>query len=107
VANTGPSVPSSEVERLLQPFQRLASTRGNDGDGHGLGLSIVAAIASAHDATLAAEPVSSGGLRIAVRFPELPDGRGDHPERFGRQSSARRDPDGALALLEREAEPVL
>lgn len=68
VANTGLDIPPSDVERLLQPFQRLASTRGNDGEGHGLGLSIVAAIASAHDAALAVEPRARGGLQIGVTF---------------------------------------
>ena len=106
VANTGPSVPSSEVERLLQPFQRLASTRGSDADGHGLGLSIVAAIASAHDATLAAKPRSGGGLRIAVEFPQLRPVRGDRAERLRRESSSQGDVGGALARQEREAEPA-
>ena len=69
VANSGPTIPSGEVERLLQPFQRLASTRGSDAEGHGLGLSIVAAIASAHNATLKAEPRSGGGLQVRVSFP--------------------------------------
>jgi signal transduction histidine kinase len=68
VANSGSNIPPSEVERLLQPFQRLAPTRGNDAEGHGLGLSIVAAIASAHDAALAVEPRARGGLQIGVAF---------------------------------------
>ena len=45
VINTGPSVPSSEVQRLRQPFQRLPSDRFAHNDG--LGLSIVQAIADA------------------------------------------------------------
>jgi signal transduction histidine kinase len=107
VANTGPSIPSSEVERLLQPFQRLASARGSDAEGHGLGLSIVAAIASAHDATLDVEPRPGGGLRIAVEFPELGHGRGDRAERLRRESSPQREAGGAPALPERAVERVL
>ena len=69
VSNSGPSIPTEQVERLIQPFQRLATTRGSKGDGHGLGLSIVAAIAAAHDAALHVEPEPSGGLGVEVSFP--------------------------------------
>ena len=37
--------------------------------GHGLGLSIVSAIATAHGATLAFQPQPAGGLQAEVRFP--------------------------------------
>jgi signal transduction histidine kinase len=72
VANTGPPVPADQVERLLQPFQRLATDRVGYRDGLGLGLSIVAAIADAHGAELALEPGAEGGLEIEVRFPRGP-----------------------------------
>jgi signal transduction histidine kinase len=69
ITNTGPAVPADQVERLLQPFQRLATDRGTEHDGLGLGLSIVTAIADAHGATVTAEPFSDGGLDIEVIFP--------------------------------------
>jgi len=68
VTNTGPVIPPAEVDRLFQPFQRLGGRRAR-GDGQGLGLSIVRAIAAAHGAAISAEPVPSGGLSIAVSFP--------------------------------------
>ena len=71
VANTGPVIPAAEVARLFRPFERLASSRG--GTGHGLGLSIVAAIADVHGASIAAHAQPEGGLRIEVRFPEQAD----------------------------------
>jgi signal transduction histidine kinase len=74
VANTGPAVPAADVDRLFQPFQRLAANRSSQRDGNGLGLSIVKAIADAHDATITATPQPHGGLRIAVSFPP-PDHR--------------------------------
>ena len=73
LANTGSLIPAQEIARLLQPFQRLASDRVGHGDGLGLGLSIVAAIAAAHDATLDLQPGANGGLEIRVRFPPAPD----------------------------------
>jgi signal transduction histidine kinase len=69
IRNSGPIVPTPEVERLFQPFQQLGHDRTGFGDGHGLGLAIVAAIAQAHDAKLTAHARSAGGLDIAVSFP--------------------------------------
>jgi signal transduction histidine kinase len=68
VENTGPVVSAGELERLFEPFQRLASDR-TDVDGLGLGLSIVEAIAHAHDATVAVEPRDGGGLVVRVDLP--------------------------------------
>jgi signal transduction histidine kinase len=72
VANSGPVIPPGEVARLLTPFQRLGVGRGERRDGHGLGLSIVGAIAGAHGADLRADPMPGGGLAALVSFPPLP-----------------------------------
>jgi signal transduction histidine kinase len=69
VANTGPQVPPDAVDRLLLPFQRLGRDRTDNRDGHGLGLSIVAAISAAHGATLSLRPRAAGGLEVTVSFP--------------------------------------
>src|SRR5581483_12146228 len=66
---SGPVVPAAEIDRLLTPFQRMAPDRLGHPSGFGLGLSIVAAVAAAHDATLDIAPGESGGLRVEVRFP--------------------------------------
>ena len=73
VVNTGPMVPAAEVDRLLQPFQRLAGDRVGHGEGLGLGLSIVAAIANGHDATLEVKPGAEGGLDVSVGFARAPE----------------------------------
>jgi signal transduction histidine kinase len=69
VTNSGPVIPPEAVERLLQPFQRMATDRTRHSDGLGLGLSIVAAIAGAHDAALSLSARPEGGLDVDVRFP--------------------------------------
>ncbi|MGO9909335.1 MAG: ATP-binding protein [Solirubrobacteraceae bacterium] len=69
VSSTGAPVPPDEIERLFEPFQRLDRTRVNQNGHHGLGLSIVRAIASAHDAHLAAQARPGGGLTVTVGFP--------------------------------------
>jgi signal transduction histidine kinase len=69
VRNTGPEVPEERVGELFEPFRRLRTTRTRSVDGAGLGLSIVASIARAHDATVAARPNPGGGLELTVGFP--------------------------------------
>jgi signal transduction histidine kinase len=73
VVNTGPLVPADEIGRLLQPFQRLAPDRIGHQNGLGLGLSIVAAIANAHDAALDVHAGADGGLNVEVSFPRAAD----------------------------------
>jgi signal transduction histidine kinase len=72
VTNTGPAIPDDEIDRLLQPFQRLEDRRNNNSDGVGLGLSIVSAIAAAHAASLSLNPQPRGGLAVEVAFPSPP-----------------------------------
>jgi signal transduction histidine kinase len=69
LSNTGPSVLSGHVSRLLEPFQRAATDRTVSPSGLGLGLSIVADIAQAHGASLDVLPRPGGGLTVAVSFP--------------------------------------
>lgn len=70
VANDGAVIPAAEVERLFEPFRGLGADRtAPSGGHHGLGLSIVRAIATAHHATLLAEARPEGGLAVEVMFP--------------------------------------
>jgi signal transduction histidine kinase len=64
VTNSGPAIPDNQIQRLFQPFQKLASDR----NGYGLGLAIVNAVTRAHHATLTTSARREGGLSIAVRF---------------------------------------
>jgi signal transduction histidine kinase len=68
IGNTGPLIPAGETERLFEPFQRLHGARRADDRHHGLGLSIVRAIAVAHRAELTATPRLGGGLVVTVLF---------------------------------------
>ncbi len=69
VSNSGPMIAADKVRDLLEPFRRGDRERTRDESGHGLGLSIVAAVAAAHDARLSVIPGASGGLRVEVAFP--------------------------------------
>jgi signal transduction histidine kinase len=87
VTNTGPAIPAADVERLFEPFQRLAPDRTADSDGHGLGLSIVRATATAHEATITTHASAEGGLEIHVNFPLR------HPDPLDKRSAPRTPPD--------------
>jgi len=68
VSNSGPVIPPAEVDRLFQPFQRFGPRPARRDGGHGLGLSIVRAIATAHGATIGAGARPGGGLAVDVTF---------------------------------------
>ena len=72
VTSSGQVIPAAEVDRLFQPFQRLGPRPARRDGGHGLGLSIVRAIATAHAALITAQPRPGGGLAIDVTFPPNP-----------------------------------
>jgi signal transduction histidine kinase len=74
VVNTGPRLDEAEVPGLFEPFRRCGAARTAAAPGGlGLGLSIVAAIASAHQAEVHARAQPGGGLDVAVRFSDAGD----------------------------------
>lgn len=58
-----------QVRDLAQPFRRIGPERTGSDNGVGLGLSIVAAVATAHHGTLDLQARDGGGLRVAVVLP--------------------------------------
>ncbi len=55
IADDGPGIPAAERERVFERFVRLDDARTRDTGGAGLGLAIVAAVASAHGGTVHVE----------------------------------------------------
>jgi two-component system osmolarity sensor histidine kinase EnvZ len=68
VADRGPGIPASEVERLKRPFTRLEVARSDKG-GAGLGLAIVDRVVRAHGGTLDLRVRPGGGLIAEIRLP--------------------------------------
>lgn len=105
VANTGPIVPATEVERLFQPFQRLNPSRTRQNGGLGLGLSIVHAIATAHDATVMAQPRQGGGMHITVTFPSSDGDTAESPAQQPTLTDRVREMGTPQPLVTRRAGP--
>jgi len=68
VADRGPGIPESEMERMRHPFTRLEVARSNT-KGAGLGLAIVERIMRAHDGRLELATREGGGLRAILHLP--------------------------------------
>lgn len=72
VTDSGPGIPAEERERVFDRFHRLA---GQDKEGSGLGLSIVARIAELHGAKIRLADghgtACGTGLRVSVEFPAV------------------------------------
>jgi signal transduction histidine kinase len=69
MTNSGQVIPAGDVSRLFEPFARLGPRPARRDGSHGLGLSIVRAIAAAHDATITAQTRPGGGFAIHIAFP--------------------------------------
>jgi len=69
VETDGPLLDERRVAELARPFRRLSQDRTYSQHGHGLGLSIVGAVAAAHGGELALNARAPGGLRVQITLP--------------------------------------
>ena len=69
IDSSGPMLDEHAVAQLAQPFKRLGEDRIGSQNGHGLGLSIVAAVAAAHDGSLELQARAEGGLGVQITIP--------------------------------------
>jgi len=66
ISDTGPGIPEAHREKVFQRFYRLETSRASPGNG--LGLSLAAAVAELHAASISLAD-NSPGLRVTVAFP--------------------------------------
>ena len=62
-------LPEGNLNRLFERFYRTDPSRNSQSGGHGIGLSIASAIASAHNGQIHASQPRPDSLRITVTFP--------------------------------------
>ena len=69
VIDHGRGIPESQRAAIFQRFHRADPARSGDQGGSGLGLSIVAAVVSAHDGTITVNSTPGGGATFTVAVP--------------------------------------
>ncbi|OHV45948.1 hypothetical protein CC117_09360 [Parafrankia colletiae] len=69
VSDDGPGLPAGDLERVFDRFWRHDPSRSRASGGSGLGLSIVAAVVSAHGGAAEAARAPDGGLTVRIVLP--------------------------------------
>ncbi|HYC37621.1 MAG TPA: ATP-binding protein [Usitatibacter sp.] len=69
VCDRGPGIPEEHLQRAMQPFHRVESSRSRDTGGSGLGLAIARDIAEGHGGELTLENRDGGGLCARLALP--------------------------------------
>ncbi len=69
VSDRGPGVPAAELEKIFEPFHRVAESRARDSGGDGIGLAITARVMAAHRGSAVAENEAGGGLAVSLSLP--------------------------------------
>ncbi|MCO5998220.1 sensor histidine kinase [Actinoallomurus rhizosphaericola] len=72
VTDHGPGLTEDQCALVFERFYRTDSSRSREHGGAGLGLSIVAAVAEAHDGSVAVTSVPGEGTTFVVRLPRAP-----------------------------------
>jgi two-component system, OmpR family, sensor histidine kinase AdeS len=68
VLDRGPGLAPEIAARIFEPFSRGEGSRSRETGGTGLGLSVVASIASAHGGTVSASPREGGGTAFEMKL---------------------------------------
>jgi two-component system, OmpR family, sensor kinase len=74
IRDRGPGVPEAELERIFEPFYRVAESRDRDSGGTGLGLAITARIVGLYGGDVRASNAPDGGLKVEIRLPTQVEG---------------------------------
>lgn len=67
----GPGVPEDEIDRIFEPFHRVAESRDRDSGGTGLGLAITARIVNMYGGEVKAHNREGGGLTVEISLPAM------------------------------------
>ncbi|HEX7013840.1 MAG TPA: ATP-binding protein [Steroidobacteraceae bacterium] len=68
IEDRGPGVPQAELDRIFEPFYRVAQSRDRDSGGTGLGLAITARIVALYSGEILATNRHEGGLRVETKL---------------------------------------
>jgi two-component system, OmpR family, sensor kinase len=69
IRDSGPGVPDSALDRIFEPFYRVAESRDRDTGGEGIGLAITAQVMKTHGGSAKAANRAQGGLEVRLNLP--------------------------------------
>jgi two-component system OmpR family sensor kinase len=69
IRDQGPGVPDRDLERIFEPFYRVAESRDRDSGGEGIGLAITAQVMKAHGGSAKAANGQQGGFEVRLNLP--------------------------------------
>ncbi len=69
VRDRGPGVPEESLEKLFEPFYRVADARDRSSGGTGLGLAITQRAIKLHGGTVRASNTPGGGMDVVLELP--------------------------------------
>jgi two-component system sensor histidine kinase CpxA len=69
IRDRGPGVPEAELERIFEPFYRVAEARDRDSGGEGIGLAITAQVMKGHGGGAKAANRPAGGFEVRLSLP--------------------------------------
>jgi two-component system sensor histidine kinase CpxA len=69
IEDRGPGVPQAELQRIFEPFYRVAEARDRDSGGTGLGLAITARVVHLYGGEVVASNRGEGGLKVSISLP--------------------------------------
>jgi two-component system OmpR family sensor kinase len=69
IEDRGPGVPQGELEKIFEPFHRVAESRDRDSGGTGLGLAITYRIVTMYGGQVTAHNRDGGGLSVEITLP--------------------------------------
>jgi signal transduction histidine kinase len=70
IRDQGPGVPTADLERIFEPFYRVAESRDRDSGGEGIGLANTAQVMRAHGGSARAFNRPAGGFEVRLNLPE-------------------------------------
>ncbi|HLW25161.1 MAG TPA: ATP-binding protein [Steroidobacteraceae bacterium] len=69
IGDRGPGVPPGDLERIFEPFYRVAESRDRDSGGEGIGLAITSQVLKAHGGAARAANRPGGGFEVQLELP--------------------------------------
>ena len=70
IRDHGPGVPAGDLERIFEPFYRVAESRDRDTGGEGIGLAITSQVMRAHGGSARADNRAGGGFEVRLSLPQ-------------------------------------